>query len=72
VRDASATPKPVALDASLIAEFEAHVAHWLAEIADGRFIAKPHSLGDYCLICCVDSLGIEDLAERARLFGADE
>ncbi|MGZ4739332.1 MAG: PD-(D/E)XK nuclease family protein [Ilumatobacteraceae bacterium] len=72
VRDASATPKPVALDASLIAEFEAHVAHWLAEIADGRFIAKPHSLGDYCLICCVDSLGIEDLAERARLFGVDE
>jgi hypothetical protein len=72
VRDASATPKPVPLDPALIAEFEAYVARWLAEIADGRFVAKPHSLGDYCLICCVDSLGIEDLAERARLFEVDE
>ena len=72
VRDAKATPKPVPLEPALIAEFEAYVTHWLAEIAAGRFIAKPHSLGDYCLICCVDSLGIEDLAERARLFEVDE
>ena len=72
VREAQATSRPVPLDAALIAEFEAYVARWLAEIANGHFVAKPHSLGDHCLICCVDSLGIEDLAERARLFEVDE
>ena len=71
VRDAKATSRPVPLDPALIAEFETYVAHWLAEITAGRFVPKPHSLGDYCLICCVDSLGIEDLAERARLFEVD-
>jgi hypothetical protein len=44
------------------------VARWLAQITAGHFVQRPHALNDHCLICCVDSLGIEDLAERARLF----
>jgi hypothetical protein len=68
VRDAKATPRPVPLDAALIAEFETYVAHSLAEIATGHFAPRPHPLNGRCLMCCVDSLGIEDLAERARLF----
>ena len=68
VREAKATPRAVPLDPALIAEFESYVARWLAEIAAGRFVQRPHALTDHCLICCVDSLGIEDLAERARLF----
>jgi hypothetical protein len=68
VREARAEARPVALDPTLIAEFEAYVARWLAEIAGGRFAPRPHPLNGRCLMCCVDSLGIEDLAERARLF----
>ena len=68
VREAKAAPRAMPLDPALIAEFEAYVARWLAEIAAGRFVQRPHALTDRCLLCCVDSLGIEDLAERARLF----
>ena len=68
VRDGSATSRPVALDAPLIAQFEAYVRCWLDEIADGRFIPRPHPSNGRCLMCCVDSLGVEELAERARLF----
>lgn len=68
VRDASATSRPVALDASLIAQFEAYVRRWLTEIADGRFVPRPHASNGRCPMCCVDSLGVEELAERARLF----
>lgn len=68
VREAKATPRAMPLDPTLIAEFESYVARWLAEIAAGRFVQRPHALTDHCLLCCVDSLGIEDLAERARLF----
>ena len=56
------------LDPTVIAEFEAHVGRWLADIAAGRFTPRPHPLNGRCSMCCVDSLGIEDLAERARLF----
>ena len=68
VREAKATPRAMPLDPALIAEFEMYVARWLAEITAGRFVQRPHALTDRCLLCCVDSLGIEDLAERARLF----
>jgi hypothetical protein len=68
VRDAKATPKPVELGAPLIAEFEAYVRRWLDEIAAGRFVPRPHPSNGRCLMCCVDSLGVEELAERARLF----
>lgn len=71
VRDAKATPKPVPLDPALIVQFEAYVARWLAEIAAGRFTPRPHPANGRCLMCCVDSLGVEDLAERARLFDTD-
>lgn len=68
VRDAAATSRPVALDAPLIAQFEAYVRRWLDEIAEGRFIPRPHPPNGRCLMCCVDALGVEELAERARLF----
>jgi RecB family exonuclease len=68
VRDGKATPRPITLDAALIAEFEAYVRRWLDEIADGRFTPRPHPPNGYCMMCCVDSLGVEELAERARLF----
>jgi ATP-dependent helicase/DNAse subunit B len=68
VRDASATSRPVALDAPLIAKFEAHVRRWLDEIEQGHFIPRPHPSNGRCLMCCVDKLGVEELAERARLF----
>ena len=68
VREAKATPRVVPLDPALITEFESYVARWLAQITAGHFVQRPHALTDHCLICCVDSLGIEDLAERARLF----
>ena len=68
VREASATSRPVALDAPLIAQFEAYVRRWLDEIAEGHFIPRPHPSNGRCLMCCVDSLGVEELAERARLF----
>jgi RecB family exonuclease len=70
IRDGKATPRPVVLDAPLIAEFEAYVAQLLADIDDGRFIPRPHPSNGRCLMCCVDSLGVEELAERARLFQA--
>ncbi len=70
IRDAKATPRPVTLDAALIAEFETYVAHLLADIGAGRFIPRPHPANGRCLMCCVDSLGVEELAERARLFQA--
>jgi RecB family exonuclease len=72
IRDAKATPKPIELDPPLIAEFEATVAHLLAEIGAGRFIPRPHPSNGRCLMCCVDSLGVEELAERARLFEVAE
>ncbi|MEY2524050.1 MAG: ATP-dependent helicase/nuclease subunit [Ilumatobacteraceae bacterium] len=68
VRDASATSRPVALDAPLIAQFEAYLRRWLDEIEHGRFIPRPHPSNGRCLMCCVDKLGVEELAERARLF----
>ncbi len=68
VRDARATSRPIVLDAALIADFEAYVARWLAEIATGRFVPRPHPLNGRCILCCVDSLGVEELAERSRLF----
>jgi hypothetical protein len=70
VRDGKATPRPVELDADLIAEFEAYVRRWLGEIADGHFIPRPHPSNGRCLMCCVDSLGVEELGERARSFAA--
>ncbi len=71
IRDAKATPRPIELDSQLIAEFEAYVAGLLAEIGDGRFVPRPHPPNGRCLMCCVDSLGVEELAERARLFESD-
>jgi hypothetical protein len=68
VRDASATAKSLELTPQLIAEFEAYVRRWLDDIAAGRFPPRPHPPNGRCLMCCVDSLGIEELAERARLF----
>ncbi|MEP7111699.1 MAG: PD-(D/E)XK nuclease family protein [Ilumatobacteraceae bacterium] len=72
VRDAKATPRAVPLDVTLIAEFEAYVQRWLDEIANGHFVPRPHPSNGRCLMCCVDSLGIEELAERARLFAAGD
>ena len=76
VRDGKAVPREVELTPALIAEFEAYVARWLSEIIEGRFAPRPHTPNGRCLICCVDSLGVEELAERARLFpsnvGEDE
>lgn len=72
VRDGKATPRLVELDAALIAEFEAYVGRWLGEIAEGHFVPRPHPSNGRCLMCCVDSLGVEELAERARSFAADE
>jgi ATP-dependent helicase/DNAse subunit B len=71
VRDGKAVGREVALDPALIAEFEAYVARWLGEIIEGRFAPRPHTPNGRCLICCVDSLGVEELAERARLFPAN-
>jgi ATP-dependent helicase/nuclease subunit B len=71
IRDAKATSRPVPLDAELIAEFETYVRRWLDEIEAGWFAPRPHPLNGRCLMCCVDSLGIEELAERARLFADD-
>ncbi|HSB85141.1 MAG TPA: PD-(D/E)XK nuclease family protein, partial [Ilumatobacteraceae bacterium] len=68
VRDAKATSRPVNLDPALIVEFEAYVERWLSEIAAGYFVPRPHPSNGRCLMCCVDSLGIEELGERARLF----
>ena len=71
VRDGKAIPREIALDAGLIAEFEAYVTCWLDQIAAGNFVPRPHPSNGRCLMCCVDSLGIEELAERARLFAAE-
>ncbi|HEX2783115.1 MAG TPA: PD-(D/E)XK nuclease family protein [Ilumatobacteraceae bacterium] len=68
VREAKAEARQVPLDPALIAEFESYVSRWLGEIAGGQFAPRPHPTNGRCLMCCVDSLGIEDLAERARLF----
>jgi hypothetical protein len=68
VRDASATPKSLEITPQLIAEFEGYVRRWLDDIAAGRFSPRPHPPNGRCLMCCVDSLGVEELAERARLF----
>jgi hypothetical protein len=76
VRDGKAVARQVELEPGLIAEFEAYVARWLGEIVAGHFAPRPHTANGRCLICCVDSLGVEELAERARLFpgnvGEDE
>jgi ATP-dependent helicase/DNAse subunit B len=72
VRDAKATPRPIELDPTLIAEFEMYVERWLDEIADGHFVPRPHAANGRCLMCCVDALGVEELAERARLFAVDD
>jgi ATP-dependent helicase/nuclease subunit B len=68
VRDAKAVARLVVLDAVLIAEFEGWVRRWLDQIGEGWFVPRPHPLNGRCLMCCVDSLGVEDLGERARLF----
>ena len=68
VREAKAVSSVMPLDAGVTAEFEQHVSRWLADIAAGNFAPRPHPINGRCLMCCVDSLGIEDLAERARLF----
>ena len=68
VRDAGVKAVEVALDAALIGAFEAYVAQWLDEIAAGQFSPQPHPPNGRCLMCCVDSLGVEELAERARHF----
>ncbi|HVE19992.1 MAG TPA: PD-(D/E)XK nuclease family protein, partial [Ilumatobacteraceae bacterium] len=52
VRDAAATSRPVVLDAPLIAQFEAYVRRWLDEIAEGRFVPRPHPPNGRCLVCC--------------------
>ena len=70
VRDGKAIERQITLDPTLIADFEAYVARWLSEIVEGRFAPRPHPPNGRCLICCVDSLGVEELAERARLFPA--
>ena len=68
IRDANAVPRELLLDAALIAEFEEHVLRLLDEITSGHFVPQPHPSNGRCLICCVDALGVEELAERARLF----
>ena len=72
VRDAKATPRSIELTQPLIAEFEAYVVRLLAEIGAGRLVPRPHPSNGRCLMCCVDSLGVEELAERARLFEVAE
>jgi RecB family exonuclease len=72
VRDGKATARDVPLDAALITEFEAYVRRWLDEIAAGHFAPRPHPPNGRCLMCCVDSLGVEELAERARLFAGPD
>ena len=69
VRDAAVKETKVPLDATLIAEFEGYVKQWLDEIGAGQFAPQPHAPNGRCLMCCVDSLGVEELAERAREFG---
>jgi hypothetical protein len=71
VRDAKAETKEIVLDAQLVSEFEACVARWLAEIGAGQFVPRPHEVNGHCMMCCVDALGVEELAERARLFAPD-
>ena len=71
VRDGRAVSRPLPLDAELIGQFEGYVRLWLDEIGAGCFAPRPHPSNGRCLMCCVDSLGVEELAERARLFGAD-
>ncbi|HZX54837.1 MAG TPA: PD-(D/E)XK nuclease family protein, partial [Ilumatobacteraceae bacterium] len=69
VREAAVKETKVALDATLIATFEGYIKQWLDEIAAGQFAPQPHAPKSHCLMCCVDSLGVEELAERAREFG---
>ncbi|HEY0520638.1 MAG TPA: PD-(D/E)XK nuclease family protein, partial [Ilumatobacteraceae bacterium] len=69
VRDGKAVARDVVIDAALVAEFEGYVRRWLDEITAGHFAPRPHLPNGRCLMCCVDSLGVEELAERARLFG---
>jgi RecB family exonuclease len=69
VRDAAAVAKLLELTPDVITEFEGYVRRWLDEIAAGHFSPRPHPPGGRCVMCCVDSLGLEELAERARLFG---
>ncbi|MEP7202703.1 MAG: PD-(D/E)XK nuclease family protein [Ilumatobacteraceae bacterium] len=71
VRDAKAVPRVVDLDAPLIAAFEVHVRRLLDAIGAGQFVPLPHPSNGRCVMCCVDSLGVEELAERARLFTGD-
>jgi len=56
----------------LIAEFEGHIARLLGQITSGCFLPQPHPPSGHCLICCVDALGIDELAERARRFESTE
>jgi ATP-dependent helicase/nuclease subunit B len=73
VRDGKATSRPLAIDSEVVEQFEAYVGRWLGEIGAGHFVPRPHPLNGRCLMCCVDSLGVEELAERARSFEqADE
>ncbi len=72
VREASATSKSLELTPDVITEFEGYVRRWLDEIAAGHFSPRPHPPGSRCVMCCVDSLGVEELSERARLFGDHE
>jgi RecB family exonuclease len=72
VRDGKAVSRPLPLDADLVVQFEGYVRNWLDEIGAGRFAPRPHQANGRCLMCCVDSLGVEELAERSRLFGADD
>jgi RecB family exonuclease len=69
VREATVKETKVALDAALIGQFEGYIKQWLDEIAAGLFSPQPHAPRSHCLMCCVDSLGVEELAERARQFG---
>ncbi len=71
VRDGKAISRALPLDAGLIGEFEGYVRTWLEEIEAGRFAPRPHPSNGRCLMCCVDSLGVEELAERSRLFAPD-
>ncbi len=72
VRDGKATSRSMVVDAEVVAAFEGYVARWLGEIDAGRFVPRPHPVNGRCLMCCVDSLGVEELAERARLFDVVE
>jgi len=68
VRDAAVKETKIDLNPALIAQFEAYIEQWLGEIAAGQFSPQPHPAKGRCLMCCVDSLGVEELAERARQF----